>query len=254
MNLYHPKTTYFHPINVWNSVYTLAVFPISLGIIKFFPQIAGYAFTITLVLMAIYYMDLFRFRFSMYVVPIGFFITSAMFLRVSAGNTIPPNVIIIGLSFLYFFTLDVVVYQQERLSEFARQISLSAVVLMLFTGYAYIFGLKFIDPNSDFQMVTLSLILNFCLGYWFLQAYRVEKAGLVNLIFLTVGLQIIWILRLFPYGHLTLSFLYTTLFFGSLYIAVKCIQTQITRRAIISRVSVLIGMSVAILLTSSLTI
>lgn len=254
MNLYHPKTTYFHPINVWNSIYTLAVFPVSLGVIKFFPQFAGFAFAITLVLMMLYYADLFRLRYSMYVVPIGFYITSAMFLRVSAGNTIPPNVIIIGLSFLYFFTLDVVVYQQEKLSEFARQISLSAVVLMLFTGYAYIFGLKFISPNSDVQMVILSLILNFSLGYWFLQTYRIEKVGLVNLIFLIVGLQAIWILRLFPYGHLTLSFLYTTLFFGSLYIAVKYIQTQMTKKAIISRVGVLIGMTVAILLTSSLTI
>lgn len=254
MNRFHPQTTYFHPINVWNSIYTLAIFPISLGIIKYFPEYGGFAFTITLILMAIYYIDLFRQRLLMYVVPIGFYITSAMFLRVSAGNTISPNIIILGLAILYFFTLDVVVYQQEKLSEFARQISLSAVVMMLFTGYSYIFGLKFISPSTDIPMVLFSVILNFCLGCWFLTTYQVEKPVFISLIFLIIGFQAIWILRVFPYGHLTLSFLYTTLFFGSLYLSAKYIKLEMNLRQVISRAGVLVGMTVVILLTSSITI
>ncbi len=254
MNRSYPKTTYFHPINAWNSVYSLGVFPISLGMIKFFPQFAGFSFAITLILMMVYFIDLFRLRYHMYILPIGLYITSAMFLQVSAGNTIPPNFIISGLTVLYFFTLDVIVYKQEEFSEFARQISLAGIVMMIFTGYTYIFGLKFIGPYNILSMLYIAIPLNFVSGYWVLRLFGVQKALLLNVVFGIVGLQILWLFRLFPFSHLTLAFFYTTVYFCNIYLVSYYIINKILWKKLLLQVGIVSIMLIAILLTSAMTL
>lgn len=241
--------------SVWNIIFFIFVFPYYLNLIK---QNSFTLFSIPNLIWIIvylgYFIFIFRKNFSLYQIPISFFIGSILFLKVTAGNTIPSWFVISFLTISMFVVQEVISYKEFVKFEFSKEVILSNVVLSNFIMYSYLFGSIFVNDLNSTQLALICFIYNLNIYIFFFNMYNIKDNIILSFFLSFITMQVFISLRLMPYSHLTLSILLNIFVIFSI-ISYKDIHLKkISLMELLTRTVIFVVITIIIVFTANKTV
>jgi len=233
--------------SVWNIVFFIFIFPYYLYLIK---QNIFTLFSLPnlmwIILFSGYFIYVFRKNFSLYQIPVSFFIGSILFLKVTAGNTIPSWFVITLLTISMFIIQEIISYKEFVKFEFSKEIILSNIVLSNFIIYSYLFGSIFVSDLNSVQLALICFVYNMNIYFFIFNMYGIKSSWILSFFISFVTMQIFIVLRLMPYSHLTLSILlnifviFSIISYKDIYLKKMSLMELLTRTVIFVVITIII--------------
>jgi len=231
---------------IWNSsllnaVLSLLVLPTFLFLVKNSSIVL--LILIFFLLICLYTVWVYKRRLVGYIYTLGYIISAALFMQVSAGNTIPTWSVISIVSILSLLSQEVLSDTQLLKRESLRQIVFSGIILSCFLFYSFIFGAIYVTILPVWLMFLLSFIFSTGLIWVGLSIYDISQGLYISILIAWLSSALYYILRFIPFTHTTQSALITIIVFYSFYIfqAVYYVTTPLAKH-LISRLSLILLM------------
>lgn len=241
--------------SIWNIVFFILIFPYYLYLIKQNSFILfSYFNLIWTIIFFSYFIYTFRKSFSLYQIPVSFFLGSVLFMKVTAGNTIPSWIVILFLTLSMFITQEVISYREFVKFEFSKEIILSNIVLSNFILYSYLFGSIFVNNLNSFILAIICFIYNTNIFIFFFHMYNLRKNFILSLFISFITVQLFVVLRLMPYSHLTLSILLNIFVIFSIISCKDIYLKKISLMELLTRTVIFVVIIIIILFTANKTV
>jgi len=239
----------------WNIIFFIIIFPYYLYLIKQNSFILlSFSNLIWVILFFGYFIYTFQKTFSLYQIPVSFFLGSVLFLKVTAGNTIPSWLVILFLTISMFIIQEVISFKEFVKFEFSKEIILSNIVLSNFIFYSYLFGSIFVNNLNSFHLAIICFIYNTNIFMFFFHMYNMKKNFILSLFISFITMQLFVVLRLMPYSHLTLSILLNIFVIFSIISCKDIYLKKISLMELLTRTVIFVIIIIIIVFTANKTV
>lgn len=201
-----------------NALFSLCVLPLFLFFLKQQIPLLGWETGLFFILSTAYLIRIFKRSAIGYIYSAGFIAASMVFMRVSAGNTIPTWIVLLVIAVVGFLSQEILSDSEMKRSELPRQLVVSGSVLSFFLWYSFLFGAIFVTTIHPGILFAGCLVYTGAMSWVILQLYRIPQAPLLAGI-IAWGIATLYrVLRFVPYTHITQAGILTVIVFYSIFV------------------------------------
>lgn len=201
-----------------NALFSLCILPLYLLSLKQQIPLIGWESGLFFVLCLGYVIYVYRKSLLGYVYSVGFILAATVFMRVSAGNTIPTWAVLSVIAIVGFLSQEIVSDPTMKRAEITRQFVVSGAVLSFFLWYSFLFGAIFVTTIHPGLLFVGCLLYTGAMSWVILQLYRIPQAPLLAGL-IAWGIAALYrVLRFIPYTHITQAGILTVIVFYSIFV------------------------------------
>ncbi len=201
-----------------NGLYFLIILPLFLYLLKQQIPLIGWQSLIFFLLSIGYLIQVFHTSLLSWGYAIAYISSAIVFMRVTAGNTIPTWMVLSIIGIVGWFSHEILSDNQMKSIEMNRQFVLSGAVLSFFLWYTFLFGAIFVTTLPPMILFITCLVYTAVMSFVLLQLYAIPHALLYSGL-IAWGISILYhVFRLIPYTHTTQAGILTLITFYSIFI------------------------------------
>ncbi len=202
----------------FNAIYSLCILPIFLFFSKSDIPLFGWQGFIFVGATFLYLVRMFHRNVTGYVYSIGFISSAIVFMKVSAGNTIPTWIVLSIIAGVAFLTQEILSDSEMKKAEISRQIVISGSILSFFLWYTFLFGAVFVTTIHPLVLFVFCGLYTIAMTWVIMGIYRIPHkiilSGMVGW-----GIALLYrIIRFIPYTHITQAGILTLVVFYAIFL------------------------------------